>query len=300
MKWFFFKHFQRCCWLEVTTVQHAPSSSIGRVLNGDRLILGRVPKTFFQNPSVKGVTPPRARLWRFLPPPLPLRTDSVKRFLEPSLREWPFIASIYWVAHPDGFVESCLRSSLARLGTLVRAGPAMAVLHTSVRRFFWRNIDIQYIGVSTNAVLMIWSQDGKVRVLVAGGWSGHNIRTAEVKMPSMQWLYQIRSPRLFFTTICGFQVFNPATERWRVVGDLSSPRRGLSLQVEKYFIYLSWQWPSRLQRVVVWWLWGAGDKYILKDLLNQKYFSFLFSLWNLIRPGISYMQFIYIYLCILC
>ena len=153
---------------------------------------------------------------------------------------------------------------------------------------------------SIHAVLMIWSQDGKVRVLVAGGWSGHNIRTAEVKMPSMQWLYQIRSPRLFFTTICGFQVFNPATERWRVVGDLSSPRRGLSLQVEKYFIYLSWQWPSRLQRVVVWWLWGAGDKYILKDLLNQKYFSFLFSLWNLIRPGISYMQFIYIYLCILC
>ena len=102
-----------------------------------------------------------------------------------------------------------------------------------------------------------------------------------------------QKPRLFFTTICGFQVFNPATERWRVVGDLSSPRRGLSLQVEKYFIYLSWQWPSRLQRVVVWWLWGAGDKYILKDLLNQKYFSFLFSLWNLIRPGISYMQFIY-------
>ena len=46
----------------------------------------------------------------------------------------------------------------------------------------------------------------------------------------------------------------------------------------------------------MWWLWGAGDKYILKDLLNQKYFSFLFSLWNLIRPGISYMQFIYIYI----
>jgi len=46
-------------------------------------------------------------------------------------------------------------------------------------------------------------EDSGVRVLVAGGWSGHNIRTAEV--------------------------FNPATEMWRVVGDLTSPRRGLTL-----------------------------------------------------------------------
>jgi len=46
-------------------------------------------------------------------------------------------------------------------------------------------------------------EDGSVRVLVAGGWSGHNIRTAEV--------------------------YNPATERWRVVGDLTTPRRGLTL-----------------------------------------------------------------------
>merc|ERR1712192_200019 len=47
-------------------------------------------------------------------------------------------------------------------------------------------------------------EDGSVRVLVAGGWSGHNIRTAEV--------------------------YNPATERWRVVGDLTFPRRGLTLE----------------------------------------------------------------------
>ena len=37
------------------------------------------------------------------------------------------------------------------------------------------------ICVFIKAMLMILSQDGGMRVLVAGGWSGHNIRTAEVK-----------------------------------------------------------------------------------------------------------------------
>ena len=50
-------------------------------------------------------------------------------------------------------------------------------------------------------------QDGEVRVVVAGGWGtpGHNLRTAEV--------------------------FNPQSGRWRVVGDLSTPRRGITLAV---------------------------------------------------------------------
>jgi len=46
-------------------------------------------------------------------------------------------------------------------------------------------------------------EDGEPRVIVAGGWSGHNMRTAEV--------------------------YNPRTGRWRVVGDLTGPRRGLTL-----------------------------------------------------------------------
>lgn len=69
----------------------------------------------------------------------------------------------------------------------------------------WRQVgDLGEGRSSHGCASYISPEDGKVRVLVAGGWSGHNIRTAEV--------------------------FNPATERWRVVGDLSSPRRGLSLQ----------------------------------------------------------------------
>ena len=58
-------------------------------------------------------------------------------------------------------------------------------------------------------------------MLVAGGWSGHNIRTAEVNSEAAK-LSCVENQ---------LQVFNPATGRWRVVGDLSSPRRGLTLEV---------------------------------------------------------------------
>jgi len=48
-------------------------------------------------------------------------------------------------------------------------------------------------------------EGGGVRVLVAGGWHGKDVATAEV--------------------------FNPTTLRWRVVGDLKAPRRGLKLAI---------------------------------------------------------------------
>jgi len=68
----------------------------------------------------------------------------------------------------------------------------------------WRRVGDLGEGRSSHGCASYKSpEDGGMRVLVAGGWSGHNIRTAEV--------------------------FNPATERWRVVGDLTSPRRGLTL-----------------------------------------------------------------------
>jgi len=68
----------------------------------------------------------------------------------------------------------------------------------------WRRVgDLSEGRSSHGCASYISPEDGGMRVLVAGGWSGHNIRTAEV--------------------------FNPATERWRVVGDLTSPRRGLTL-----------------------------------------------------------------------
>jgi len=68
----------------------------------------------------------------------------------------------------------------------------------------WKRVgDLHEARSSHGCASYINPEDGKVRVLVAGGWSGHNIRTAEV--------------------------YNPEAERWRVVGDLSSPRRGLTL-----------------------------------------------------------------------
>ena len=81
---------------------------------------------------------------------------------------------------------------------------------------------------SIHAVLMIWSQDGKVRVLVAGGWSGHNIRTAEVKMPSMQWLYQIRSgsPRMFFYHHMWVSGFQPGDREMEGGGRPQLPQEG--------------------------------------------------------------------------
>ena len=82
-------------------------------------------------------------------------------------------------------------------------------------------------------------------MLVAGGWSGHNIRTAEVKKDhsqkfhTLQELAKLKVSKGFSkvskvsqtSRTWKTQVFNPATERWRVVGDLTSPRRGLTLAV---------------------------------------------------------------------
>jgi len=56
-------------------------------------------------------------------------------------------------------------------------------------------------------------EDGEVRVIVAGGWSGHNMMTAEV--------------------------YNPQKDRWYVVGDLTRPRRGVTLVTSEGGIVLA-------------------------------------------------------------
>ena len=63
---------------------------------------------------------------------------------------------------------------LARLVIFMRPGPVMDVLRISTQRFSTFPNSISCTTIPRN------SKDGKVRVLVAGGWSGHNIRTAEV------------------------------------------------------------------------------------------------------------------------
>jgi len=68
----------------------------------------------------------------------------------------------------------------------------------------WRRVgDLREGRTSHGCTTYTSPEDGGLRVLVAGGWAAHNIRTSEV--------------------------YNPATERWREVGDLTGPRRGLSL-----------------------------------------------------------------------
>ena len=56
----------------------------------------------------------------------------------------------------------------------MRPGPVMDVLRTSAQRFSTFPNSISCTNIPRNP------KDGKVRVLVAGGWAGHNIRTAEV------------------------------------------------------------------------------------------------------------------------
>ena len=88
--------------------------------------------------------------------------------------EWKkTVLSSYLFVFSSSFLLSFVKF---RLVILARVGPAMVVLRTSVLR-----LTTIIINVSTKGVLMIWNQDSGVRVLVAGGWSGHNIRTAEVK-----------------------------------------------------------------------------------------------------------------------
>lgn len=68
----------------------------------------------------------------------------------------------------------------------------------------WRRVgDLKEGRTSHGCTTYTSLEDGGLRVLVAGGWAAHNIRTSEV--------------------------YNPATERWREVGDLTGPRRGLAL-----------------------------------------------------------------------
>ena len=50
------------------------------------------------------------------------------------------------------------------------------------------------------ALLMILSQDGGMRVLVAGGWSGHNIRTAEVKKGHSQRFPELQEVAKLFVS----------------------------------------------------------------------------------------------------
>ena len=60
-------------------------------------------------------------------------------------------------------------------------------------------------------------------------WTQHTNSGGEKIHP--QWFHQTHvKPKAMFW----LQVFNPATEMWRVVGDLTSPRRGLTLVVKKW------------------------------------------------------------------
>ena len=72
------------------------------------------------------------------------------------------------------FSVSVFNLSLTRLVIYMRPGLVMDVLRISAQRFSTFPNSISCTNIPRN------SKDGKVRVLVAGGWSGHNIRTAEV------------------------------------------------------------------------------------------------------------------------
>ena len=86
------------------------------------------------------------------------------------------------------FSVSVFNLSLTRLVIYMRPGLVMDVLRISARRFstFPNSICISAKRFFTFPNFISFtniprnSKDGKVRVLVAGGWSGHNIRTAEV------------------------------------------------------------------------------------------------------------------------
>jgi len=107
---------------------------------------------------------------------------------------------------PDGSMDGCA-SRISTSEILLTGGhhcPACSFIFNWETQEWKRVGDLGEGRSSHGCASYISPEDGGMRVLVAGGWSGHNIRTAEV--------------------------FNPATGRWRVVGDLSSPRRGLTLE----------------------------------------------------------------------